>query len=338
MGTVRIASERLSPQVADAFARNLIWDNHGCMPLRADDERFLPQLKRYHDSGVDLIALNVGFDAVPWENTLVMLESFRRWLRARPQDYLLVEKLGDIEIARHSGRLGVMFDIEGGSALNGELRMVERYHDLGVRWMLIAYNLNNLLGGGCKDEDGGLTVFGRQVVDEMARVGMVVCCTHTGFRTSMDVMEYSKNPVIFSHSNPLGVWRHRRNIRDEAIKACAATGGVVGINGIGAFLGKNDSRTETFVRHVDYVAQLVGPKHVGLGLDYVFDEQELADLLASNPQMFPLSEYGGDRQALVRPEQIPEIAEHLFRLGYSLENLGDILGGNHLRVAHQVWR
>lgn len=143
--------------------------------------------------------------------------------------------------------------------------------------------------------------------------------------------------MIFSHSNPLGVWRHRRNVRDETIKACAATDSVVGINGIGSFLGRNDASTETFVRHVEYVVQLVGPKHVGLGLDYVFDEQELVDLVAANPHLFPPEEYF-EAPALVRPEQIPEIAERLTKLGYSAADLGAILGGNHLRVAQQVWR
>jgi membrane dipeptidase len=316
----------------------LVWDNHGCMPLRAGDESFLPQLQRYRDSGVDVVTLNVGFDAVSWENTDAVLETFRGWLRARPDDYVLVETCSDIETARQTGKLGVLFDIEGGSALNGRLGMVEHYHRLGVRWMLIAYNRNNLLGGGCQDDDQGLTPFGRAVLDEMARVGMVVCCTHTGFRTTMEVMEHSKRPVIFSHSNPLGVWQHRRNIRDEAIKACAATGGVVGINGIGIFLGRNDATTDTFVRHVDYVVQLVGPEHVGIGLDYVFDQQELIDFVAANPATFPPEEYADGRVAMVAPEQIPELAERFLQLGYSSQNIGDILGGNHLRVARAVWR
>jgi membrane dipeptidase len=308
------------------------------MPLRSADEQFLPQLQRYRDAGVDLVSLNVGFDALPWENTLPVLTHFRSWLARHCDAYSLVQTVEDIEIARSTGRLGVVFDIEGGAALDGRLALVDQYYRLGVRWMLIAYNRNNALGGGCQDEDSGLTSFGRQVLDEMGRVGMVACCSHTGFRTSMEVMEHSRNPVIFSHSNPLGVWRHRRNIRDEAIKACAATGGVVGINGIGLFLGPNDSRSATIARHIDYVAQLVGSSHVGLGLDYVFDEQELQDFLTINPDTFPPQEYGNACPALVRPEQIPSIAAELVHLGYGPADLRAILGGNHLRVARQVWR
>lgn len=216
--------------------------------------------------------------------------------------------------------------------------MVELYYDLDVRWMLIAYNKNNALGGGCQDDDQGLTEFGRRVVREMERVGMVVCCSHTGYRTTMELMELATNPVIFSHSNPFGVKEHPRNISDEVIRACAETGGVIGINGIGDFLDEDDDRTETIVKHIGYVVQLVGPQHVGIGIDYVFDKQELDDYIKANPETFPpeLGYYLGRK--MVRPEQIPEIAESLIRMGYSDEDLQLIVRQNHLRIAKQIWK
>lgn len=316
----------------------VVWDNHGCMPLRPNDASFLPELQRYRAGGVTTVTLNVGFDAVDWHLTFEMLAAFRRWIGARPEDYVLVESAADVELARDSGRLGVLFDIEGGNALNGKLAHVQAYYDLGVRWMLIAYNRNNLLGGGCMDEDTGLTDFGRSVLEEMARVGMVACCSHTGLRTTMEVMERSSKPVIFSHSNPLGVWRHRRNITDDAIRACARTGGVVGINGIGIFLGRNDASTDTLLRHIDYVVNLVGPQHVGLGLDFVFDSQELADYVAAHPEIFPAQEGYASISCMVEPERVPLIIEALLKRGYSEEAVAGIVGGNHLRVARAVWQ
>jgi membrane dipeptidase len=313
----------------------LVWDNHGCMPLRPTDDRFLPQLRRYRAAGVRVVGINVGFDAVPWALTLKMLASFRGWLRAHPRAYRIVETVADLK--RPDRRLGVFFDIEGGTALDGQLSLVELYRDLGVRWMLIAYNRNNLLGGGCQDVDRGLTKFGRQVIAEMARVGMTVCCSHTGYRTTMDVMRATTRPVIFSHSNPLGVWRHKRNIRDEVIRACAATGGVVGINGIGLFLGKNDNRSETVAAHIDYVAQLVGVDHVGIGLDYVFDMSELDEYLRANPKMFPPSEGYADGLRIVAPEQLPGIVAGLLQRGYTTADIRKVLGGNFLRAARRTW-
>lgn len=317
--------------------RALVWDSHGCMPLRPGDTRFLPQLARYAKAGVKVVGINVAFDGVPWEQTAPMLAHFRRWIRQQPRRYQLVGTVADVRRARRAGRLGVFFDIEGGSALNGQLSMVELYRDLGVRWMLIAYNKNNLLGGGCQDDDSGLAKFGRQVVREMERVGMTVCCSHTGYRTTMDVMRLATKPVIFSHSNPLGVWRHKRNIRDEAIRACARTGGVVGINGIGPFLGVNDDRPETFVQHIDYVVQLVGPDHVGLGLDFVFDVQEMDDYVKAHPELFPPKEGYSTGIRMVRPESLRAITAGLLTRGYKLADVRRILGGNFLRVAEATW-
>lgn len=316
----------------------LVWDNHGCMPLRHDDFDFLPQLERYRKSGVDIVSLNVGYDVVSWENTVLVAAHFRNWVRDRPDDYLLVESVSDIHTARRTGRLGICFDIEGGSALNESLSMIDAYYELGVRWMLMAYNKNNALGGGCQDDDPGLTKFGRDVIREMERAGMVACCSHTGHRTTMDVLELSTNPVIFSHSNPCGLKDHPRNIGDDVIKACADSGGVIGINGIGDFLGANDDRTETYVRHIDYVVQLVGPEHVGISLDYVFDQQELDAFLKANPETYPPELGYGKGLKMVRPEQIPEIAASLSQLGYSEQDMRSILGGNHLRIASRVWK
>jgi membrane dipeptidase len=150
-------------------------------------------------------------------------------------------------------------------------------------------------------------------------------------------MRRAARPVIFSHSNPLGVWRHKRNIRDEAIKACAQTNGVVGINGIGMFLGKNDPRSETIVTHIDYVAQLVGADHVGLGIDYVFDRDELVEYLTGNPHLFPPEDGYGGSFAQAVPEQLPEIVARLFARGYSSGDVRKIIGGNFQRVARATW-
>jgi membrane dipeptidase len=253
----------------------LVWDNHGCMPLRPLDTSFLPQLARCRAAGFDHISLNVGFGDDSIEQHLRMIASFRHWLGQRASDYTLVRTVDDIESARNSGKLAVSFDIEGANAVADQISLVQLYYDLGVRWMLLAYNRNSAAAGGCQDDDCGLTDFGRRLIDEMTRVGMVVCCSHLGSRSAQEVLEYAPGPVIFSHSNPSAVRPHPRNISDALMRACAAKGGVVGINGVGPFLGDNDTRSDTFVRHVDYAVQMIGPQHVALGLDHVFDQAEV---------------------------------------------------------------
>ena len=230
------------------------------------------------------------------------------------------------------------FDIEGMKALGGQVSMVRFYYDLGVRWMLVAYNKNNEAGGGCQDDDQGLTAFGREVLDAMARVGMIVCCSHTGERTAMEVFEHAANPVILSHSNPAALEPHPRNVSNRVLDACAATGGVIGLNGIGFFLQGHDISTDNFVRHIDYAVERIGPDHVALGIDYVFDQQELIDFLENNRDLFPESEGYTGSPEMVTPEQMPAITEALLQLGYPESAIRGILGENLLRLARQVWK
>ena len=319
------------------FADSLVWDNHTCPTTRPANAEALSQLRRHKAAGVDVVCINVGFDAAPREDALVLLADFRRWFRAHPQEYVLVACAADIERARREDKLAVCFNLEGGCALFGRSSMVSLYYELGVRWMLFAYNRNNALCGGCHDEDRGLTDFGHEVLDEMERVGMVVCCTHIGHKSAMQIMERATKPVIFSHSNPRALCEHPRNIRDEAIRACARTGGVVGINGIGDFLGDNDISTERLVRHIDHVVDLVGADCVGIALDYVYDELELKDFVKAHPETYPVDKYPHGF-LMIEPERFPRIADELVRRGYSEVDVRKIMGGNHMRIARTVWK
>lgn len=332
--------DNISNPRVDASAilrKHLVWDNHVCMPLRPGDDEFLERLEAVRELGVDVCVLNVTFDSMERDLGLTMIDTFSRWVAARPERFTLVKDVAAIERARATGRMGICFNIEGGCALNDDLSMVARYHALGVRWMLIAYNRNNALGGGCQDNDQGLTDFGRAAVREMERVGMAVCCSHTGERTSLDVMAWARKPVIYSHSNPAAVHPHPRNISDAAMRACAATGGVVCLNGIGIFLGHNDASPATFARHVDQVVRTIGVAHVGLGLDFCHDRADVDAYLQAHPQLFPPSEGYDAGIRMLSPLELPEVVRELVQLGYDEPALAAILGANLMRVARQTW-
>lgn len=327
-----------SSRATRLITSNLVWDNHACLPLNPRDTRFLPQLRRHKRAGFDVVSLNIGIGGDSIEQHVRMLATFRTWLQQHQDEFLLVTGYEDLERARREDKLAITFDIEGAGAVDDQPSLVRLYYDLGVRWMLIAYNRNNAVGGGCHDNDSGLSVFGRQVLDEMHEVGMVVCCSHTGERTVRDVFEYARAPVIFSHSNSRALKDHPRNICDDLMRLCAASGGVIGINGIGIFLGDNDNSTETYVRHVDHAVQTVGPEHVSLALDYVFDEADLQSYLTANRSMFPPGA-GYDRTIrMVEPERLEAIVEGLIAKGYRDQDIARILGDNLMRVARQVWK
>ncbi|SVC99488.1 uncharacterized protein METZ01_LOCUS352342, partial [marine metagenome] len=143
---------------------------------------------------VNFLSVNVGYDVNVWSDTVKALSLAREWL-SKTDGYRLVGNAAEIDQAFMTDDMAIAFDIEGTNALDGSIDMVSFYYDLGVRQMLFAYNINNLAGGGCHDEDTGLTKFGRAVVEKMNAVGMLVDCSHCGYRTTMEAMECSKDPV-----------------------------------------------------------------------------------------------------------------------------------------------
>ncbi len=325
---------------------SLIWDDHGGFEMQPDAP-LDPLIAPWREAGVGHLSINVAYDPQPWFQAIQNIATLRRRIPLETPYCQIVSSVAEIDQVRSKGRIAITFDIEGMNALNGLIDLVGVYYDLGVRHMLVAYNRNNLAGSGCHDDDIGLTAFGRQVIDEMNRVGMVVDCSHTGFKATMAAMERSADPVVFSHSNPKALAAHDRNITDEQIRACAETGGVVGVNGVNIFLGERLATPASVARHVAYVAELIGPEHVGISLDYAPEtgaagggegNAAIAEILAKNPEYWPEGAgYDGVIDCLdVR--RLPEVTEELVKIGLSGAEIVGILGGNFRRIAERVWK
>lgn len=290
-------------------------------------------LDRYRRSGFSFVSLTIGADWDKPEPTLRHFAQQRRRLEARP-DLLMVESIDDIRRAKAEGRLGIGFHLQGAGPLGHEPALLAFWYRLGIRWIIPAYNTRNPLGDGCHEpSDAGLSLLGRAFVAEANRVGMIVDASHAGVRTSLDIIEHSSKPVIFSHSSVRALKDHERNVNDEQIRKLAARGGVVGINSIGAFLTEdNGSGVAALVEHIDYIAQLVGPRHVGLGLDVVFYQDFMAQLFDASPLMAQRG-YPRPPWADVKPEVLPELVDALSRRGYDDGRILGVLGQNFLDVA-----
>ena len=162
---------------------------------------------------------------------------------------------------------------QDGDWIGRQLHRMEAFYRLGLRVMMPAYNAANAICAGCLDhEDLGLTRFGELVVQECNRLGLLLDGSHVGKRSTLEMMERSSQPFVFTHSNVGRWWTGPRNVDDEQIKACAASGGVIGVANFGPFTkpaGSTEQPSMTeLLAHVDYIAQLTGTTaHIGIGTD-----------------------------------------------------------------------
>ena len=317
------------------------WDAHACLPLHPQAS-FAP-INRLHAAGVDYVSINVGMDMNPVQQVMAVIAGFRATIAAQPERYRLAHSVVDIARAKASGQIAIGFDLEGAMPLLEQPEMVALYATLGVRQIHFAYNRNNSVADGCHDLQRGLTPLGERMVQAVNAAGMLMDCSHTGRQCSLDIMAASRQPVVFSHANPLALVEHGRNITDAQIRACAATGGVVCVSGVSFFLGKSAPTAADVARHAAYVAELVGVQHVGIGLDISFGQPELNDDPPGNydPSYWWPKSAGYDR-AISRASYTPVetwqvLAQALQDVGMTADNAALVMGGNMLRVAQQVW-
>ena len=326
---------------AKALIRDsVVWDNTFPFgPLCGTQDAHARTLEKMRAIGYTCVALTTASDEEDMAAAMKKIAADNRFFQEHADRYLRVEHADDVARAKSEGKLGVVYSFQGTLPFDRDAGFVEMYYRLGVRMALMAYNQKNHVGDGCHERtDSGLSRLGVEVVREMNRVGMIVDCSHTGYRTTMDVFEVATGPVVFSHSNARALVDHERNIRDDQALACARTGGVIGLNGIGFFLGGNDSSAANLFRHLDHFVQLVGAEHVGLGIDVVSDMTPLMDLVNRNKAKYPDESGYTSTPAAGGPELIPEVTEVMLAHGYRDDDVRGILGGNWLRVARQVWR
>ncbi|MGB5795487.1 MAG: membrane dipeptidase [Mycolicibacter algericus] len=314
----------------------LLWDQHTCLPLREGTD--VAPLTRYQRPGGAVLSVNAGYSPQRFADTMALLRHFRSAIDAHP-GLTAAASLGDVEAITGAGGIAVVFDLEDSNPLDDDLDNLAVLVQHGVRTLLPTYNHANRAGHGCLDaDDGGLTAWGRAIVAEMNAVGMVVDGSHCSTRTGLDLCDASTRPVIYSHSCMRAIWDHPRNITDDQARACAATGGVVGITGVGIFLGPNTPTLAAMAQHLEYAVELVGVDHVGVSTDYSFDQTELTQEMAANPQLFDDSYTRWGPIQWMPPETWLGLREHLAARGWADADIAAVLGGNFHRVAREARR
>jgi len=224
-------------------------------------------LVEMRDAGLTAVTITASF----WESSLETMDVLARWndlLRDHADVAMLVRTGDDVLTARDSGRVGIVLGTQNSSLFDDRLGFVEHFWHMGVRIVQLTYNNQNAIGGSCYEPvDSGLSRFGREVVTEMNRLGMVVDLSHVGDTTGVDAIEHSTRPIAINHANAAALYAHPRNKGDRVLDALVANGGVLGVctynNIAGRFAGDVRGAAELIVRHVEKL----GIDHVAFGSD-----------------------------------------------------------------------
>jgi membrane dipeptidase len=297
------------------------------------------------------------------ELTHAVLEQVQR----HPADLQLCVTPDDIVRAKAAGRFGVLLGLEGGHAIEGSLALLRNFHRLGVRYMTLTWNNNNEWAdsSGDVEKHGGLTEFGRDVIREMNRLGMMVDVSHVSDKTFRDVLAVSAAPVIASHSNARALTPAVRNLTDEQLKALTAKGGVAMVNFFPAFVDADwrdaweVSRAE---RRSEHEAAARPYRDAGKPVPYFVSnavDKRFAAMLPRPPFEALIAHFDymmriagtehvgigtdfdgipGLPEGIDSAADLPRVAEALAGKGYRAEEIDHVLGGNVMRVFGDVLR
>ena len=201
--------------------------------------------------------------------TLSRIGEWNRRFETWPELIRPVREAADIRLAHQEGRVGIFFGFQNCSPIEDDISLVEIFRQLGVLIMQLTYNNQSLLASGCyENEDNGISRFGRQVIAEMNRVGMLIDMSHSAERSTLEAIELSSRPVIVSHANPSSFHAAKRNKSDSVLRAIAESGGLLGFSTYPFHLkGASGCSLESFCDMVASTAELMGVEHIGIGTD-----------------------------------------------------------------------
>lgn len=326
-------------RASELFKKATVIEGLSYAPTLSDPEDYVARVKK---GGVTCIHMTVTTnDAKPREafSTIV------GWYNMSEQfGFSLVETVDDIIKAKDNGEVCFILGSQNSKIFEDDLCLVRVFHKLGLRVVQLAYDGQNYIGSGGNDVDGGLSAFGKKVVDEMNRVGILVDISHCGDKTVMDTINYSKKPVAITHANPRALIDHHRNKTDEMIVACAEKGGIIGVNAWSLFASTRKgvrSTMEDFMNLVDYLVKLAGVDHVSIGLDHnpgwEYDRSGYDEWAAVYPTLAPASFEERLTEGLEDVTEVKNIARGLVARGYSDEDGCKILGQNLIELYKKVW-
>lgn len=304
-----------------------------------------PYASRIHDAGVDVVSLTMASEQDSWEDTLHHIEVLHERMAKLP---FLAHCMtyNEVMAATEAGKTAVIFGTQGATPLGTQVWRLRTLHRLGVRFFGLAYTGASVFGDGCGEwRNGGLTFLGHGLMDVANEIGMIIDLSHCGHQTRLEGAQAARFPVC-THSNAYAVTANDRNTKDDAALEIARKGGVIGITGLVRAVAASDPTLENMVDHVAYFMDLLGPDHVGIGLDLTEGFQEAVkagqqsivkppkwrtlrpDIFGSADDFFNVPYPRG----LETISLLPDLTAALMCRGYSREEVKGIMGHNWLHV------
>lgn len=279
------------------------------------------------------------------------IAEFRNFCDRQSDAVTIVTKAQQIRDAKSSGKLAMVMGIQNPRPMHDDIEILRTLYDLGLRCLMLTHNTQNYIGTGCNEPDNGLTAFGRKVVAEANRLGIVIDVAHSGPKTTIQAAELSDYPIMSTHANPRGIADVARNKTDKEFEAIARKGGVVGIAAWSPLCerGRGEQPTiEDVLDCFDYALKVVGPDHVAVGSDTnenkflanpslwnkIYSAQGIQrDVVKDLPWYRLETQYAKGMDSVTH---LPDLAEGLLKRGHSEAMVKKIIGENALRVFEKV--
>ncbi|WP_201841902.1 dipeptidase [Microvirga zambiensis] len=249
----------------------------------------------------------------------------------------VVEEFADITAARSKGKLAVILGYQNIPFIGRDLRLLDLYHNLGVRIFQISHNARGLYADGCDEpSDAGLSTLGRELVSALNELGILIDLSHTGEQSSIEAAQISTRPVAATHANAHSVLQNARNKGDGSIDAIAKTGGIIGLCYLPPIVKKGAPTKADLTAHAVYLKDRMGSAGLAIGSDFIDDQPDsrYANFL-KRPEVYGEWPWRYPVESLeAQQEWLSSLADD----GFTEEDISALAGGNALRVLEQVWR
>ena len=298
--------------------------------------------RQMREGAVDAVHVTIAYHE-NFRETVANIEQWNNRFERFPELIVQGKTGDDVRLARETGRTAIFFGFQNPSPMEDDIRLIEILHTLGARFMQLTYNNQSLLGSGCYEpNDSGITRMGKEVIEEMNRVGLVIDMSHSAEQSTLEAMEISSRPIVITHANP-GFWEPALRNKSQAIlEGLGQSGGMLGFSLYPHHLkGKGDCTIQSFCEMIARTAEIMGVDHIGLGSDLCQDQPDsvvewmrvgrwtkkidYGEGSANNAGFPPMPGWFRDNR------DFGNIEQGLLEIGFSAEDTAKVMGNNWLR-------